>query len=188
MDNLDMKILKAEFDALDETVRRQFRGFEDFVSFKRAGAGEFVADPACCFSDSSANVAIETAVEFDEAMATDDQLKEHFAQTQQVQDEFHRVESYLAYVHHEVRKRGERAKRLSHETVNGFDEMTATDDQLKAHFAETQQVQDEFHNVGSYLSFWHGEKYRAERESRLSERHEKKRLRAERLEHLAESA
>ena len=42
---------------------------------------------------------------FAEATATDKQLEEHFAQTQQVQDEYGDVGSYLAYVRHNVRKK-----------------------------------------------------------------------------------
>ena len=42
---------------------------------------------------------------FAEATATDKQLEEHFTQTQQVQDEYGDVGSYLAYVRHNVRKK-----------------------------------------------------------------------------------
>lgn len=42
---------------------------------------------------------------FDEVTATDAQLNEHFAQTQQVQDEYGDVQAYLAYVRHNVRKK-----------------------------------------------------------------------------------
>lgn len=34
--------------------------------------------------------------------ATDEQLKEHYNQTPELQDEFHSSEAYLAYVRHDV--------------------------------------------------------------------------------------
>ncbi len=44
---------------------------------------------------------------FDEAKATDQQLKDHYAANQDLQDEFHGVEAYLAYVQKEVREGGQ---------------------------------------------------------------------------------
>jgi len=41
---------------------------------------------------------------FDEARATDEQLKDHYAKTRALQDEFHSVEAYLAYIAKDVRK------------------------------------------------------------------------------------
>ncbi len=43
---------------------------------------------------------------FDEAKATDQQLKDHYEANQDLQDEFHGVEAYLAYVQKEVREGG----------------------------------------------------------------------------------
>jgi len=184
MDNLDMKTLEVEFDALDETVRRQFRGFEDFVSFKQVGGGEFV-DPACCFSGGTVDVGVETAAEFDEATATDDLLKEHFAKTKQVQDEFHDEMSYLAYIRHH-RQRAEVVKVDGGATGN-FDEASATNEQLEANFAQSQQLQDEFHDSECYLAFVHHQKKEVERQERRANRLQVKEARGQRIRELIES-
>jgi hypothetical protein len=110
---MDIKALKREFDALDETLRRHFGTLENFVTYKRAGAGTFF-DPHFCFSNDGSGIAVETTVKFDEGTATDEQLKEHFVETQQLQDEFRDSGCYLALVHYQRRcaeKEERRARR-----------------------------------------------------------------------------
>lgn len=115
MENLDIKSLRAEFDA-DPELEDQFGSFENFLSYRKAGAtGQFIHDPAGYLSFSvltKGNVTVETpGAKFEEATATNDELKEHFSQTQLVQDEFGDTESYLAYVHGE-RRRAAKDERL----------------------------------------------------------------------------
>ena len=171
--NVDIKALRNEFEG-DEKLQEEFGAFENYLSYIQAGAGEFVSDPAYSFSDRSEDVALETT-KFDEGSATDDLLKEHFSKTQELQDEFGDAASYCAFVHGQ-RWRAERAKGLSDRSgaTGNFNETATTDDELKEHFAKTQQVQDEFGDTDSYLSYVHGQKRCAERETRLSERHEEK--------------
>ena len=181
MENLDMKALKAEFDS-DQTLQRQFGSFENFLSYKRAGAGEFIADPRFCFGANDSSIAAEVEgpdeeTAFDEVTATDEHLKEHFAQTQELQDEFGDAESYCVFIHGQ-RRRAERAKRLSDETVQGFDETKATDDQLKEHFAKTEHLQDQFSDPESYLAYVRHQRRRREKEEWRMRQREAKEARA----------
>jgi len=161
MDNLDINSLKTEFETKD-SLQREFGSFENYLSYIQAGAGEFVSDPVYCFSDGAEDVAVETLVKFDENTAGDDLLREHFAKSQRVQDEYGDVQSYLAYVRHH-RQRVEVDKVDSGATGN-FDEAGASDKQLEEHFAQTQKLQDQFSDPESYLAVVHYQRRRAERE------------------------
>jgi len=188
MNDLDIESLKAEFDALDKQLRWKFGTFENFVSYKKAGAGKFISDPAYCFSDASEDVAIETAAEFDEETATDDELKEHFAQTRQLDDEFHNVEGYVAYVHYNRRRaRFDQGRSSIGETVDGFDESRASDAELKEHFSQTQELKDQFSGSECYLALVHHQRGESEREAQRVRRHERKEPRAQRVRELVES-
>jgi hypothetical protein len=113
MGNLDIEALQVEFDA-DPELQGQFGSFENYLSYKRAGAGGFISDPAgyLSFSVTNGNLAIETASEFDEGAGTDDQLKDRFAESEELRDEYGDVGSYLAYIHHQ-RAAQDREERLS---------------------------------------------------------------------------
>jgi len=191
MENVDIEALRNEFES-KKKLQEEFSTFENYLSYIQVGAGEFIADPAEClsFSLSDANIAVETpaAVKFDEATSGDKQLEEHFGKSQQVQNEFGDAASYCAFVHAQ-RWRAERANRLSDRSgeTGDFDEIGATDDQLREHFAQTQQVQDEFGDVGSYLAYAFYQGKQREREERLSERHRRKTFRAQRQELAAKS-
>jgi len=120
MNGIDVRTLRDEFDVLDETVQRQFANFEEYCSYRNAGAsGKFVANPAEClsFSVTDANVTVEPAAKFDEATATDEQLEEHFGQTQELQDQFSGVECYLALMHSDRRVAEKKAWRMNRREV-----------------------------------------------------------------------
>ncbi len=60
-------------------------------------------DPAVAeFNDTAPDP--KATEKFDEAAATDEQLKEHYNKDKNLQDEFHSVEAYLAYIAKDVRK------------------------------------------------------------------------------------
>ena len=127
--------------------------------------------------------------EFDEETATDDELKEHFAKTRQLDDEFHNVEGYVAYVHYNQRRaRFDQGRSSIGETVDGFKKAGATDQQLRDHFSRTEQLQDVFSDAESYLAFVHHERDAAERDGRLARRHEVKDARAKAHSELVESS
>jgi len=105
---IDETQLRREFNS-DLAIQNEFGGnFDNFLAYVRACHEGYVSDRR--FAESVAeevNFSIEAKQQtFDESTATDEQLKEHFAKTQQIQDEFGDVASYLAYVRHDVRKRG----------------------------------------------------------------------------------
>lgn len=184
-----MNALKSEWEG-DEKLHHQFGSFENFVSYRRAGAeGDLFMDRSCSFSDSSGDIAVEMAVKFDETTATDAQLKEHFAQTRQLDDEFHNVEGYVAYVHYNRRRArfDQGRSSIGTETVDGFDESRASDGELKEHFSQTQELKDQFSGSECYLALVHHQRGESEREAQRARRHEGKEARAKGHGQLVES-
>ncbi len=71
-----------------------------------------------------------------------------------LQDEFSDVESYLAFKRHEPQIKIVKHKQPNDKsTGTGFDETTATDEQLKTHFEQSQELKDEFSGFDSYLAY-----------------------------------
>ena len=91
-------------DARNEMMVRLKKDNKDLTE-KLSKAKEQKVDPAVTeFRDGAP--APGAGDKFDEKTATDQQLKDHYAQDQGLQDEFHSEAAYLAYVKREVRKGG----------------------------------------------------------------------------------
>lgn len=92
--------LKARADKLSEQNRKLS---EQMAELKKNPPEKETVDPAAVeFSDEAADP--DRRMTFDEKAATEDRLKEHYEKTQALQDEFHDVKAYLAYVKRDVKK------------------------------------------------------------------------------------
>ena len=96
----DRTVLEAQharIEKLEKLTMEQAAKLNEQVMQKQ-DAGSPPVDPAVAAFNNTPKPA-DTA-QFDEANATDEQLKEHFAATKDLQDRFTGAEAYIAYVRH----------------------------------------------------------------------------------------